>query len=249
MATFSKVDTAALNGAAIKLDTSASNGVAAKVDVASNARIAALLAQAGPLADNFAQTLLQPLRAPDPAAAKFAAEIADSIKHEMTFAIAQSEAELRVPAEGFGGIARKMLAAAAPEQSKAARARAVALVTAAPESQTPFFGRFAGKGMEAHGGEAVQVTPETVALFKESVSKAASARASAPAAVAGFDAAAFEAALQKGGADFVAAPGAALAPRGTRYKKLGFFITKVRAEDDRIRCGPILILGPIMLSM
>jgi hypothetical protein len=73
---------------AFKLNPAALNGAAL------NSGPAALLQKAGPLLDTSAQNLLKPLPAPDTATSQFAAEIADSIKHEIALAIAQPDAAL-----------------------------------------------------------------------------------------------------------------------------------------------------------
>lgn len=146
---------AALN--AIKLNPAALNG---------NNRAAALLLKAGPLLDTSAQNLLKPVAAPDAAAAQFAAEIADSIKHEIALAIAQPDAAL--PAEGYAKLARDLVAAAGPKKGAAAKQNAVSMLSAPTAVQAAIFGSLAGKDAAAHAG-GVQVSPKTAAVFAASL--------------------------------------------------------------------------------
>jgi hypothetical protein len=143
--------------AAIKLNTDASNGSAKPIiiDGAALRNTAALLLKAGPLPDTSANNLLKPLGAMDASASQIANEIAAGIKHEMALAIAQPDAAL--PADGFGQLARDLVARAKPEKAAAAKQRAAAQVVAPVTAQAAVFGSFAGKDAAAHADGGLKV--------------------------------------------------------------------------------------------
>jgi hypothetical protein len=158
MADSIKLNIAAMNEAATK--TTAINGSAPVMinsDALKGSRVAALLLKAGPLPDvTSSNNLLQPLGALDASASQIADEIADGIKHEMALAIAQPDAAL--PADGFGQLARDLVATAKPEKAAAAKQRAAAQIAAPTAVQAAVFGSFAGKDAAAHADAAIKVS-------------------------------------------------------------------------------------------